>query len=112
MDDTESTRNEGNDADKTLKATMPDPTNINKTIREIRKENHDEDKILRDLDFSFDPEKDHYKPKKTISAFNNNYIQYESIGDKDKNLSIKEYIDIIRPYFSDIINNHKTQGEW
>ena len=30
----------------------------------------------------------------------------------EKNLSIKEYIDIIRPYLSDIINNHKTQGEW
>ena len=59
-----------------------------------------------------DPEKDHYKPVKTVSAFNNNYIQYKSIGDKDKNLSIKEYIDIMRPYLSDIINNHKTQREW
>ena len=53
---------------------MPDPTKINKTIREIRKENFDEDKILRDLDFTFDPEKDHYEPKKTVRAFNNNYI--------------------------------------
>ena len=59
-----------------------------------------------------DPEKDHYEPKKTVSAFNNNYIQYESIGDKDKDLLIKEYIDVIRPYLSDIINNHKTQGRW
>ena len=40
------------------------------------------------------------------------YIQYESIVDKDKNLSIKEYLDIIKPYLSDIINDHKTQGEW
>ena len=31
--------------------------------------------------------------------------------DKDKSLSIKEYIDVIRPYLSDIINNHKTQGK-
>ena len=59
-----------------------------------------------------DPEKDHYEPVKIVIAFNNDYIQYESIGDKDKNLSIKEYIDIIRPYLSDIINKHKTQGEW
>ena len=29
------------------------------TIREIRKENRDEDKIPRDLDFTFDLEKDH-----------------------------------------------------
>ena len=62
--------------------------------------------------FLLDPEKDHYKPGKTVSAFNNNYIQYESIGDKDKNLSIKQYIDIIRPYSDDIIKNDKTDGEW
>ena len=107
LDDTESTRN-----DKTLKTTMYDPAEINKAIREIRKENRNKDKILRDLDFTLDPEKDYYEPRKTASAFNNKYIQYESIGDKDKNLSIKEYIDIIRPYLSDITNNHKTQGEW
>ena len=90
---------------------MPDPTKINKAIREIRKENYDEDKKLRDLRFLLDPEKDHYKQEKTISVFNKHYIEYESTGDKDKNLSIKEYIDIIRPYLSDIINI-KTQGEW
>ena len=83
-----------------------------KTIREIRKENLEKGKILRDLDSFFDPEKYHYEPKKTVSAFNNNYIDYESMGDKDKNLSIKEYLDMIRPYLSDIINDHKTQGEW
>ena len=27
-------------------------------------------------------------------------------------LKIREYINTIRPYLSDIINNHKTQGEW
>ena len=59
-----------------------------------------------------DPEKDHYKSVKTVITFNNNYIQCESVGGKDKNLSIKECIDIIRPYLSDITNNHKTQGEW
>ena len=74
MDDKESIRKEDYDAHKTVKTTMPDPTKINKTIREIRKENFDEDKILRDLDFTFDPEKDHYEPKKTVRAFNNNYI--------------------------------------
>ena len=37
FDDTESTKNEGYDADEILKTTMPDPTKINKTIREIRK---------------------------------------------------------------------------
>ena len=62
---------------------MPDPVNINKTIREIRKENRDEGKIFRDLRFLLDPGKDQYKPVETVSAFDNNYIQYESIGNKD-----------------------------
>ena len=31
---------------------------------------------------------------------------------KNKNLSTKEYLDIIRPYISDMINDHKTQSEW
>ena len=32
--------------------------------------------------------------------------------DKNKNLSVKEYLDMIRPYLSDLINDHKTQGVW
>ena len=56
----------------------------------------------------YDPEsKDYYKPIKTNSAFNGNYIQYKSSGDKDKNLSLKEYLNMIKPYLSDIINDHK-----
>ena len=48
---------------------------------------------------------------KTKSAFNSNYIEYESRGDKDKNLSPKEYLDMIRPYLSDMIDDHKTKIE-
>ena len=36
----------------------------------------------------------------------------ESKGNKDKILTPSEYLDMIRPYLSDIINDHKTQGEW
>ena len=50
----------------------------------------------------------YYKPIKTMSAFDGNYIEYKSKGDKDKNLSPEEYLDIIRPYLSDMINTHKT----
>ena len=109
MNDTESTRNKDYDADKTLKISLPNLRKINKTIRETRNENRDEDEILRGLDLTFYPEKDDLK--KCVSAFNNNYIQCESIGDKDKNLSVKEYINIIRPYLNDIINDRTTHGE-
>ena len=37
----------------------------------------------------------------------NNYIEYESKGDKDNNLSVKKYFRMIRPYLSNIINDHK-----
>ena len=57
-------------------------------------------------------DEDYYKPIITKGAFNNNYIQYESKGDKGKNLSIKNRLNMIKPYLNDIINDHKTQGKW
>ena len=53
-----------------------------------------------------------YKPIRTKSAFNGNYIEYQRKGDKDKNLSPKEYLDMIRPYLSNMINDIKTRREW
>ena len=45
------------------------------------------------------------------SAFVNNYIQYESKGDKDKILAIRENLNMIRPYLVDMINDHKNLSE-
>ena len=53
---------------------------------------------------------DYYEPITVRSAFDGNYIQCESRGDKGKNLSIKRYLTIIKPYLSDLINKHKTHG--
>ena len=53
---------------------------------------------------------DYYKAITVNTAFNNNYIQYESKEDKDKTIS--EYLDVIRPYLVDMINDHKNQSEW
>ena len=55
---------------------------------------------------------DYYKPIIVKRAFNNNYIQYESKGDKDKTLTISQYLNMIRPYIVDMINDHKDQSEW
>ena len=65
---------------------------------------------IRDVRNLFNQSADegYYKPIQNKSAFNGNCIEYESNGDKDKNLSAKEYCNMIRPYLSDIINNHKT----
>ena len=58
-------------------------------------------------------DEDFYKPIITNSNFNSNYTQYESIGGegKDKNLSVKEYLDKMKRYLSVMINNHKGQGK-
>ena len=60
----------------------------------------------------FKPKENNYKPVRIGNAFSISYVEYKSNGDKDKTLSIKDYLDEIKPYLSDIINDHKTQGEW
>ena len=57
-------------------------------------------------------EDDYYKPIRTGNACSSNYIEYESNGDKDKSLSVKEYLNKIGPFLSDAITDFKTQGEW
>ena len=39
-------------------------------------------------------------------------MEYESRGGKDNNLSLEQYLNIIRPYFRDMIDNHKAHSEW
>ena len=41
-----------------------------------------------------------------------NYIEYESNGNRNKALSVVEYLNKIRPYLKDIINNLKKSGTW
>ena len=42
---------------------------------------------------------------------NNNYIEYTSKGDSYENVSPKEYLNMIRPYLGDLINEHKPTIE-
>ena len=52
--------------------------------------------------------KNFYKPILVRSSFKNNYKYYESRGDKDKQLSVNQYLYMIMPYLSDMINDHKA----
>ena len=85
---------------------------LEKNLFELKKY-YDYDDIeykgIRDVQnfFTLSIDEDGYMPIRT-SGFNCNYMEYESKGYKDKILSIKEYLNIIRPYLSDIINDHKT----
>ena len=58
--------------------------------------------------FDADNNKDYYKPILAKGSFNENYKYYESRGDKDKKLSIEQYLDMIKPYLSDLINENKA----
>ena len=60
------------------------------------------DKIVRDIRTIFEQEK-HCKPKRVRNFWNNNYIEYESNGDKNSNLWLDEYLNKNKPYMNDII---------
>ena len=72
----------------------------------------DKDEKIDEIKKSIYGLKDSFKPNKFTSSFNSNYVEYRSDGDEDKILSIKEYLDEVRPYVSDIINEHKNKDEW
>ena len=66
-------------------------------------------KDIKDL-FKTSIDKDYYKPVLVKSGHNNNFVQYESKGDKI--LSIREYLALIEKYLKKLINQYKKEGEW
>ena len=59
----------------------------------IKKEN----KANGDISTLFEKQDDYYKPKRVDNYWNNNYIEYESNGDKNKYLSIEKCLNEINP---------------
>ena len=77
-----------------------------------KQKNFNVDDIFRDIHFLFESDKeDYFEPIRTDNAFNNNYIKYDSEGDRSKVVSIEEDLNNIRPYLSNTINDLQTQGE-
>ena len=57
--------------------------------------------MIRDIRNLFEvDEKDYYKPVRVNNFLSKNYIEYESNGDKNKTLSVKNYLNKIRPYLT------------
>ena len=86
---------------------------LGKILSKLKKyQDHDniEYKGIRNIGqlFNQSVDKDYLKSIRTNSDFNG-YIEYESKEHKGKILSIKEYLDKIRPYLIDIIIDHKTK---
>ena len=72
---------------------------------------------LRDVENVFDNiDDDYYKPILVKSSLNESYKYYESRGDKDKKLSIEQYLKMIKPNLIDLINENMSietsSNEW
>ena len=46
------------------------------------------------------------------NCWNSNYIDYERNGDRNGNLSVKEYLNEIKPYLRDVITDLQKSGMW
>ena len=84
---------------------------LKKLNNDLKKLNKYQDNITHGLDYLFN-EDDYYKPTEVKSAFDGNYILYESRGDKDAELALYEYFDKIKPHLKDMIDYYKSKGEW
>ena len=61
------------------------------------------DRILKDIRNLFEhEEEDYYKPVRVGNFWSNNYMEYKSNDDRNKTLSVEEYINKIKPYLKDI----------
>ena len=81
-------------------------------MKSIKNKKGPNNKVLIDIRTLYQSYKeDYYKPVRIGNAFSSNYIEYESNGDKDKTLFTDDYLDIIKQYLSDIINDYKTEDE-
>ena len=70
-------------------------------------------RIVRDIRKLFEYEKkNYYKPVAVGSSWSNNYIKYESIGERNTTLSVEQYVNKIKPYLKDIISNLKKYDTW
>ena len=83
---------------------IKDITNLFKLEKETKVT---EDRILRDIKNFFEHEEEnYYKPQRVSNFWSNNYTD-----DRKKPLSVEEYLNRIRSYLKDIINNLKKSGK-
>ena len=68
----------------------------------------DIENVFDNIDDDDDDDDDDYKPIWVKSFFDENYKYYEGRGDKDKKLSIEQYLDMIKPYLNDLLNEIKA----
>ena len=82
----------------------------------MKKNEHNEklikNRLIRDIRTLFEQEEDHYRPERVNNFWNNRYIEYETNGDKIRNLSLNEYLNNIEPSFRNILTDLQNSDEW
>ena len=69
--------------------------------------------IIRDIKTLFLQEEEYYcKAVIITNVMNNDYIEYESNSDRNKNVSVKEYLNVIKPYLKDMIIDLQISDTW
>ena len=81
------------------------PEKRNKRIEDIIRRN------IRNL-FENKKAETYYQPVRVSIFSSKKYIEYESNCGRNKILSVEEYLNKIRPYLKDIINNLKKSDTW
>ena len=72
-----------------------------RNLLRLEKENRAiKDRILSHIKnlFEHEEEGNYYKPVRVSNFWNNNYIEYKSNGDRNKIVSVEEYLNKIRPF--------------
>ena len=67
---------------------------------------------METLKYFLNQEDNHYKAISVGNIWNNNYIKYENNGDRNKNLSVEEELNEIKPYLKDIITGLQKSVTW
>ena len=85
-----------------------------KLNNDLKKSNKYQDNITYGLNYLFNEvnEEDYYKPTEVRSAFDGNYVLYESRVDKDGKVALYEYFDKTKRHLKDMIDDYKSKGEW
>ena len=70
------------------------------------------DRVTEDIMNLFEHEEDYYKAVRVRTFWSNSYIEYASNSDRNKTQSVAEYLNNIRPYLKDTINDLKQSDTW
>ena len=83
-----------------------------KKERNQRKKEHNE-RLIRDIRTLFgQQQQDYYKSERVNNFWKNSYSEYESNGDKNRNLSLNEYLNKVELYLRNIKIDLQNSDVW